>query len=187
MCLTVYNRRAGLLQTSAQVQIAALIDSVPIHLVEQRSEAHPQPLGGFATVAPRGPKDGGDGLALSGLHGIAQGTAPGSPLLPRGAGSGERLLPKVSRLQKLLVRKHRRPFDGVLERAYVTRPRLLAQPLERRIAQGHAPAQPTGEPRREMASQGRDVLPPPGEGGQGNRYHVQPVGDGGPEAAPPPP
>src|SRR2546422_635101 len=104
MCLTVYNRRAGLLQTSAQVQIAALIDSVPIHLVEQRSEAHPQPLGGFATVAPRGPKDGGDGLALSGLHGIAQGTAPGSPLLPRGAGSGERLLPKVSRLQKLLVR-----------------------------------------------------------------------------------
>src|SRR5439155_496843 len=81
-------------------------------------------------------------------------------LLLRGAGSAEWFLPKIARLEDLLIRQHRRPLDGVLERPYVARPRLLAEPLERRFAQGHAPAEPAGKPGRKMPRQGCDVAAP---------------------------
>src|SRR5207253_4007585 len=94
------------LQNDAGVQSTALVDAVSVHLVEQGPEAHAEPFGGLAAVSRRPGQGGGDGLALRELHCVTEGTAPRSLLPPVGAGSGERFLPKIRRLQDLLVAQY---------------------------------------------------------------------------------
>src|SRR5207302_10744823 len=60
------------LQLIAQAQTAALVDTVPIHLVEQRSQAHAEPLRGGATVAPRRRQGGRNRLTLRRLHSLSE-------------------------------------------------------------------------------------------------------------------
>src|SRR5689334_7547184 len=124
------------LQIAAFVQIVALLEAVPVHLVKQGSQAHAEALRGLAAVAARRPQCIGDRAALRALDHFSERTAPRSllPASPR-AGSGERFLPKIDWLQDLLVRQHRRPLDRVLERPHVSGPRLLPQPGDRRVTQ----------------------------------------------------
>src|SRR5439155_9475066 len=128
----------------------------------------------LATVSTRPPLRSGDGIAVLTRDGVTEGdlttSIPRSTLWSRGQGPRTN---EISRLQDLLVTQHGSPFDGVLERAHVAGPRLFAQPLERRVAQDHAPAEPAGEPCRKVSRQGCDVGPPLREGGQVNRHDVQ--------------
>src|SRR3989449_8534554 len=117
-----------------------------------------EPLGRLATVSARPPQSSGDGVAFRTLDGVTEGDlTPSFPLSTLWRGGRGASTNEISRLQDLLVTQHRSPFDGVLERAHVAGPRLFAQPLERRVAQGHAPAEPAGEPGRKMSRQGRAV------------------------------
>src|SRR5947207_10098431 len=72
------------LQLIAQVQTTALVDAVPIHLVEQRPQAHAEPLGGGATVALRRSQGGCDRLSLRRLHSLSE-----RPRGPRPCARGE--------------------------------------------------------------------------------------------------
>src|SRR5690349_13673224 len=164
------------LQIAALVQIVALFEAVPVHLVKQGSQAHAEALRGLAAVAARRPQCIGDRAALRALDYFSERTAPRS-LLPRrpGAGGRERVLPKIDRLQDLRLREHCRPFDRMLERPHVPGPRLLPQPSDRRVTQLEATTQSTCEQRGEVPSQWSDVLPPLGEGREMNRDDVQPI------------
>src|ERR1700740_3282970 len=98
----------GVLQIAALMQIVALLEAVPVHLVKQGSQAHAEALRGLAAVAARRPQCIGDGTALRALDHFSERTSPFSPLLG-GKGRGEWSLPEVDRLKELLVGKHRRP------------------------------------------------------------------------------
>src|SRR5438093_9401060 len=149
------------LQIDAGVQSTALVDAVSVHLVEQGPEAHAKPLGRLAAVARCGRQGDGDGLALRELDGVTEGDlTPSFPLSTLWRGGQRARTNEIRRLQDLLVRQHRRPFDGVLERAHVPRPRLLAQPLKRRFAQDDAAAEPAGQPGCKMPREGCDVGTP---------------------------
>src|SRR5256886_17188456 len=84
-------------------------------------------------------------LFRSTLDGVTEGDLPPAvPLATLWSGGQGARTNEISRLQDLLVTQHRSPFDGVLERANVAGPRLFPQPLDRRVAQGHAPAESAG-------------------------------------------
>src|SRR2546425_2792800 len=69
------------------VQGLALPETVALHLVEQRPEAHAETLRGLAAVAAHRLERRSDRLALRRLCGLTEGTAPRSLLLV-GAGKG---------------------------------------------------------------------------------------------------
>src|SRR5690348_3046265 len=99
--------RARVLQIAAVVQIVALLESVTVDLVEQRSQAHAEPLRRLAPIPPRLAESCHDRLTLRALDHLSERTSPFSPL-PGGERRGERSCPEISRLEDLLVREDRR-------------------------------------------------------------------------------
>src|SRR5438105_13465738 len=101
------------LQLIAQVQTTALVDAIPIHLVEQRPQAHAEPLGRGATVALRRSQGGCDRLTLRRLHRLAErprgprACAPGWADARRKPGVERQA--EIRRLEEFLVGQHRRP------------------------------------------------------------------------------
>src|SRR2546426_9787804 len=150
------HRARSLPQNAASVQGLALTEAVALHLVEQSPEAHAEELRGLPAVAAPGLERLCDRHPLTTLRGLPERSALRSLLLV-GAGSGERSLLEIVRLQRFLIAQHRRPLDGVLQLTHVAPPGLLLQPPQRGRAQRHAPAQPPPQPRREVAGQRGDV------------------------------
>src|SRR2546426_11686505 len=144
------HRARSLPQNAASVQGLALTEAVALHLVEQSPEAHAEELRGLPAVAARGLERLRDRHPLTTLRGLPEGPAPRSLLLV-GAGSGERSLLEIVRLQRFLIGQHRRPLDGVLQLTHVAAPGLLLQPARRRRADGHAPTQPPPQAHSEVA------------------------------------
>src|SRR5260221_7964772 len=68
-----FNRRWEALQNAAEVKNTALVYAVTIHLVEQRPEAHAEPLGRLAAVPTRRRQGRRDRLALPDLHCVLEG------------------------------------------------------------------------------------------------------------------
>src|SRR5207245_9639873 len=95
------------------VQGLALPETVALHLVEQRPEAHAETLRGLAAVAAHRLERRSDRLALRRLCGLTEGTAPGSLLLV-GAGRGARFLLGGIRPSRFLVGQPPRPLGVVL-------------------------------------------------------------------------
>src|SRR6266571_8844399 len=138
------------LQCAASVQSAALVQTVPIHLVKQRAQAYSQPLRGLPPVAARRREGRADRLALRGLDGVAErDLTPSLPLSTLWRGGGG-VRPEVHRLQDLLIREHRRALDRMLELASVPRPALLDQPRHGCLAQGERMPEAAGLLQREV-------------------------------------
>src|SRR3989442_11532517 len=103
------------------MQETALLEMVPLHLVEQRAQAHPQTLGRRPPIPAHRRESGADRLALGRIHGFPQSDVGRSDLTPwpplRNAERGDAI--HVAWLQNLLIREHRSPLDGMLELAHV--------------------------------------------------------------------
>src|SRR5207302_7998617 len=151
------------LQTAARVQDLALLELVTVDLVEQGAQAYAQLLRRRPPVPTRSLERGEDLLTLGGFDRAPERPAPRFLLL-RGAGSGERFLPEIRRLQHLPVRQHRRPLDGMLQLAHVARPLLLLQPGQCVVAQNHGAPKAAREAGRKVARQRFDVGTPAGQG-----------------------
>src|SRR5258708_34467776 len=99
-------RGVALLQNAALVQKVALLDTVSLDLVKQRSQTHAEHLGGSTPVATARLERGTNGATLRVLHRVAERRTPHSPPpspLRNRAGSGTRSPPKILRPQSPLV------------------------------------------------------------------------------------
>src|SRR2546426_7353520 len=108
---------------------------IPIDFVEQRPQAHAEPLRRRAAVAVGRLQGIKDGTALCILDRRSEGAVPCvlTPCPPlhfvaRGNGA------EVSLLQHLFLVEHRRALDGVLELSDVPPPGLLLEPRDRVVA-----------------------------------------------------
>src|SRR5260221_12915857 len=98
-----FNRRWEALQNAAEVKNTALVYAVTIHLVEQRPEAHAEPLGRLAAVPTRRGQGRRDRLALRDPHCVLEGRGLRQPpaCAPRqtNPGRASRGGPEIRRLQ----------------------------------------------------------------------------------------
>src|SRR3989441_628050 len=136
---------------------------VPVDLVKQSPQTHPQPLCGGAPIAVGCFQGIDDGNALRCFSRFPERTTPHSPL-PRflGVGSGEWFAPEIDRVQDLLVGQHRRALDRVLELSHVAGPLLLLEPCDSAVAECERAAEPLRQPCGEVPGQRGDVLFPLG-------------------------
>src|SRR2546425_2272804 len=149
---------------------------VPVDLVKQSPQTHPQPLCGGAPIAVGCFQGIDDGNALRCFSRFPERTAPRSLLSGlRGLGRGVWFVSKIGRLQSLLVREHRRALDRVLELSHVAGPLLLLKPCDSGVAECERAAQPLGQPCGEVPGQGRDVVFPLAQRRQLDRHDIDAV------------
>ena len=109
-----------------------LADPIPIDFVEERPQAHTQPVRRGSAVTVRRFQGVDDRLTFRTFGSVAERTTPHA-LFTRilGEGRWERFDPEIDRAQYLMVREHRGPLDRVLELGNVARPGLLLEPSNR--------------------------------------------------------